>query len=283
MSITKKAMIVKLHVSAWKGHAKDLNVTSKAQSSFGAEKGSGIYNKYLVPKKSLAEVQAAESKARSFHQKMTLPWNDGGDRLLPSKNFLKYNQGMRQNKQHFETAVSKFCAQYPLLITDAQKVLGQMYSKYEYPDPNFLKEKFAFFTDYTPVPDSGDFRVDMEKIDQDRIKRELDEKNTRSHKEAMKDLWDRLYNVVETMANGLSNGRVYDAYVKNIEELTEILPDLNIADDQALNDMAKEVRDSLTAHTPGQLRKDKKLKDDTVTEANAIMNKMSGVMGHAIK
>ena len=276
MSITKKAMIVKLHISSWKGQVKDLTVTEATQSSHGAEKGSGVYNKFLIPKKNLAELQAAESKARSFHQKMTLPWNDGGDRLLPSKNFMKYNSGMRNNKQAFETAVSKFCAQYPLLISEAYKVLGKMYTKFEYPQPSFIKEKFAFFTDYTPVPDSGDFRVDMEKIDRDKIKKDLDERNRESHKDAMQDLWNRLYTVVETMAKGLSGGKVYDAYVDNITELTELLPDLNIADDQALNDMAKEIRDSLTAHTPGQLRKDKKLKADTAAGAQALLAKMGG-------
>ena len=283
MGISKKAMIVKLHISSWKGQIKDLKVTSKTQLVYGASTGSGVYNKFLVAKRHLKDVQTAENDARRFHIKNTVPWNDGGDRLLPAKNWLKYSKGMRSQKAKFEVAVGKFCSQYPLIITNANKFLGTMYYKHEYPDPNFIKDRFAFFTDMTPVPVSGDFRVEMEEADKKRIKEELDDKNVRSQEQAMTNLWERLYNAVKTMADGISGdkGKVYDAYIKNIEELTEILPDLNITNDQKLNDMSHEIRHTLTAHTPGQLRKDKRLKKETADKAGAMMNKLDGMMGGA--
>jgi len=279
MSITQKAMIVKLHVSSWKGQQHDGVVTSKTQTAHGAKHGSGVYNKFLIAKKHVQDIQRAENEARKFHIAMTLPWNDGGDRLLPSKNYLKYSKGMRGLKQKFEVAAGKFAQQYPAMITEAKNLLGSMYNKNDYPAPSYIGDKFAFFTDITPVPSSGDFRVDMEKADRDQIKQELDEKSERSHEQAMADLWERLFNVVKPMAEGMagSKGKVYDSYVKNIEELTDILPDLNIANDQSLNEMSDEVRDLLTANTPGQLRKDKKLKASTAATAAKMMDKI-GIM-----
>ena len=37
----------------------------------------------------------------------------------------------------------------------------------------------------------------------------------------MTDLWNRLYGAVKTMADGISGekGKVYDAYIKNIEDI----------------------------------------------------------------
>jgi len=283
MTISKKAMIVKLHISSWKGQIKDLSATRKTQTIQNAASGTGIYNKFLVSKNHLRAIQTAENDARRFHIKNTVPWNDGGDRLLPSKNWLKYSKGMRSHKNKFEVAVGKFCSQYPLMITEAKKLLGNMYNKSEYPDPNYIKNRYAFFTDMTPVPVSGDFRVEMEAADKEKIKKELDKKNIRSHEQAMTDLWERLYNAVKIMADGMSGtkGKVYDAYVKNIEDITDILPDLNINEDQKLNEMAKEVRHTLAAHTPGQLRKDKNLKQDTAEKAKIIANKLDGMMGGA--
>ena len=86
MTIAKKAMIVKLHISSWKGQIKDMTATRKTQSAHNAATGSGIYNKFLVAKSHLRAVQTAENDARRFHIKNTVPWNDGGDRLLPAKN-----------------------------------------------------------------------------------------------------------------------------------------------------------------------------------------------------
>jgi hypothetical protein len=290
MSIDQKAMIVKLHISAWKGRKKDDRVTAKTNLDHGAKDGAGVYHKHLLAKKHLASVQQAESAARAFHQRNTLPWKDGGDRLLPSKNFLRYNKGMRDLKQRFENAVAKFLNQYPSLVTDAKQVLGSMYQKTEYPNTTEIEDYFKFFTDIEPVPVADDFRVQLNELEVKKIKKEIEDRNIRDQKEANKDLWQRIYSGVKAMADGMSDetdatgkilkkGRVYDAYVNNLKSLAEILPDLNIDDDPNLNKMAKEVKDSLTQHTPGQLRKDATLKQDTAQKAQEIIDKMAGYTG----
>jgi len=291
MSIDQKAMIVKLHISAWKGRMKDDRVTAKTNLDHGAKSGAGVYHKHLLTKNHLAAVQRAESEARSFHMRNTLPWKDGGDRLLPSKNFLRYNKGMRDLKQKFENAVAQFLNQYPTLVTNAQNTLGSMYRKSEYPTQVEIEALFRFFTDIQPVPVSGDFRVELNDSEVKKIKNQIDEINKRSQKEAMKDLWMKLFNPVKAMAEGMADevdinsgkvtkkGRVYDAYVENLKELTEVLPDLNIDKDENLDKMIQEVRDRLTQNTPGQLRKDPVLKNDTAQKAQDIMSKMSGYAG----
>ena len=291
MSIEQKAMIVKLHISAWKGRKKDDRVTAKTNLDHGAQDGAGVYHKHLLARKHLADIQRAESEARSFHMRNTLPWKDGGDRLLPSKNFLRYNKGMRDLKQKFENAVAKFLNQYPKLVTDAKQLLGSMYHKNEYPNQTEIEDLFRFFTDIRPVPVSGDFRVELSENEVKKIKDQIDRSNENSRKEAMKDMWAKLYAPVKAMAEGMADevdinngkitkkGRVYDSYVDNLKEITDILPDLNVDDDDDLNKMVQEVRNTLTQNTPGQLRKDPGLKNDTAQKAQDIMDKMSGFTG----
>jgi len=290
MGIDNKAMIVKLHISAWKGRMTDKEVTTKTNTDYGASSKAGVYNKFLISKDELAKIQLAESNARKFHMDMTLPWKDGGDRMLPAKNFMRYNKGMRDRKQKFDSAVTTFLNQYPVLITSAQQVLGSMYKKAEYPTPSHMQTLFRFFTDIQPIPVSGDFRVELNQHEIAKIKKDIDESNKKSNEDAMTHLRNRLYDAVKTMANGmrtkldqdgkiLKKGRVFDSYVDNIRELTKILPDLNIDDDQVLNDLAIEISDTLAAHTPGQLRQDAALKKETVETADDIMARMDGYMG----
>lgn len=284
-------MIVKLHISAWKGRVKDDRVTAKTNLDHGATSEAGVYNKHLLAKKHTLAIQQAESNARAFHMKHTLPWKDGGDRLLPSKNFMRYNRGMRDLKQKFENAVSTFINQYPVLVQDAKQVLGSMYKAAEYPSQAEIDKYFRFFTDIQPVPVSGDFRVELNEQEIEKIKRQIDETNTKSQEAAMENLWHRIHGAVKAMADGMADeidpitnkivkkGRVFDSYVNNLKELTDILPDLNITDDPKLNEMAQEVKDALTMHSPGTLRKDSALKNDTAKKADEILQRMSGFTG----
>jgi len=291
MNISKKAMIVKLHISAWKARIADKDVTEKTNKDHMATNDAGIYNKFLVAKKHLSDIQKSESDARSYHMKNTLPWKDGGDRLLPAKNFQTYSQGMRERKQKFEAAVHQFINQYPVLVTNAKNTLGNMYDKAEYPTPGSIEELFKFHTDVHPVPVADDFRVELSEHEVSKIKKDLNASNAKNNANAMKNLWDQLHGVVKTMANGMKDvidpvtkkitkkGRVFDSYIENINDLVEILPNLNIDDDQKLNDMADEIKITLTANTPGQLRKDPQLKNDIAEEAQKVVDKMTGFMG----
>jgi hypothetical protein len=55
----------------------------------------------------------------------------------------------------------KFLIVYDWKITDAQIKLGDMFNRDEYPTRDNLAGKFAFSLNYTPLPDAGDFRIDI--------------------------------------------------------------------------------------------------------------------------
>ena len=98
---------------------------------------------------------------------------------------------------------------------------------------------------------------------------------------AMENLWHRLYEVVERMAERLddNNPRIFKTLVTNIEELTGILPDLNLTGDPQLTDMCNDVKDKLCSYTAGQLKKDSRVRKQTAANAKDIQRKMDAIMG----
>lgn len=282
--LDKKLMIAKLHIKSWSGRKIDEQVSIKTCTDMNAKTDAGRFSKMLVPKTALQPVSQAENEVRRFHFSMTVPWEDGGTRALPAKNYLRYTNGMRSRKLKFDTEVTKFINQYPTLKGNAPKELGNMYKTDEYPSTGEMKTLFGVYTEIKPLPTADDFRVNLDELEVHKIKKELNEQNKKDQEAAMKNIWHRLYEVVETMANGMrsvngKNGKVYDSYFENIEKLTEILPDLNIMDDEALNDMCREVKNNLGNYSPSQVRKDPKLKAQIVETADDIMNKMGSFMG----
>jgi len=275
--ITEKAMLASLHISCWSARKHDKQVSREVDEKYGG-KDAGRFNKVLANKDALKSIKKVSGSARLFHQEQTLPWGERGERLLPSANYDHYSRQMRIFKQQFEDAVQEFVRDYHSVIWDARQSLGGLFNREDYPDPSDIRDKFSFRTTITPVPVSEDFRVNLGKDEVDAIKRDLENRIEQAHAMATKDLWKRLYDVVSHMVDRLSEPDTVfrDTLVGNIVRITELLPRLNINNDPELDQMRRQIEDSLCDYSPDQLRTDKKLRRQAVGRAQDVLDAMAG-------
>uniref|UniRef100_A0A6H1ZC51 Uncharacterized protein n=1 Tax=viral metagenome TaxID=1070528 RepID=A0A6H1ZC51_9ZZZZ len=271
------AMLVNLSISQWSARKYDRNVSRKIEEEYNAQ-DAGRYNKLLIAKEGIEKIQKIASKARIFHYTNTLPWNDNGDRILPSANFYTYADGVRDLKSTFEKMVSKFLEVYPDLKEDARFRLNAMFKEEDYPHVLLLPDKFNFVTSFMPIPDSSDFRVDLADTEIERIKKEIEDCRREREVVAMKDLWSRVYTAVNHMVERLSEekSKFKDSLVGNIAEICQLLPKLNINNDANLNAMGAEIAAKLTTVEPETLRKDKDTRKEVCSSAEDILKKMEG-------
>jgi hypothetical protein len=272
-----EAMIVRLSISQWTARKFDRRVSQKVAQDYEVDTEVGRYNKILVAKEAIQTITQAVSAARAFHYENTLPWNDGGDRILPSKNFLAYSKKMREFKQHMEQAVDEFVENYEVYREEARKRLGKMFSVEDYPGRREIGRKFGFSFDIDPVPSSSDFRVTLQSKDMSRIQKQLDKRVEERVVAATKDLYVRLSEVVQRFAEKLSDKEAIfrDSLVENVVELVNLLPRLNIGNDPALEKVRVETKKKLCAFEPDSLRKDGKVRSKAAEDAKAILKKMS--------
>ena len=101
-----------------------------------------------------------------------------------------------------------------------------------------------------------------------------------SQKQAMQEVWQRLYDRVKHMAEKLSDPKALfkASMIENARELCALLPRLNFADDPNLEALRHEVESKLLKH-PDALRNDPDLRSDTAEEARRIMAAMGTFMG----
>lgn len=85
--------------------------------------------------------------------------------------------------------------------------------------------------------------------------------------------------MVERLRNPESVFR--DSLVRNVVELVEMLPKLNIAQDGNLDSFVREVKQRLCEHSPDELRRDQNVRESTAEAAADIMARMSAYMGAA--
>lgn len=265
------AMLATLNVSQWTARKHDKGVSAEVEAQHQA-KDAGRYNKLLVDKSALEPMDKVANAARQYHYKVTLPWGDNGDRLLPASLFMDYSDTMRQFKAEFETRVADFVRQYPSLVQAARQRLGTMYEPKDYPAN--VRDRFDFATSFSPVPTAGDFRVELNAGHVDSIKRDIEQRMNARQTEAVKHCWERVRKVVGNMKERLSTekGRFHDSLIENARELVDILPALNLTDDPELHQIAHDIRQILVP--PDRLRADVTLRAETAKAADAILAKL---------
>ena len=275
-----EAMIVRLSISQWTARKFDKSVSEKIADDYAVDAEVGNYNKVLIAKEAIQTITQAVSATRSFHYENTLPWDDGGGRILPSKNFLTYSKEMRKLKQRFDEAIKDFMENYEEYREDARLRLNSMFCAADYPGRREIGHKFGFSTDIDPVPSSKDFRVSLQNKDMTRIQKQLEKRVEERVIEATKDLYFRLNEVVQKFADKLSDKEAIfrDSLVENVVEMVNLLPKLNVGNDPELEKVRKETQKKLCAFEPDTLRKDEKVRSKAAEDAKAILDKMSGYL-----
>jgi len=279
--LSSKAMLIKLSISQWNPSKLDKAATIEVQTNHNAQAKTGRYTKNRVSKTAIQPIQKVANSARTFFYENTLPWNDSGFRILPSANFLKCSDGLRQFDSDFMSAASSFCDSYQIYINDAKSELGSLFNNADYPVESEIRKAFSFSVEIQPLPTAADFRVTLRDQDVKSIQDQITSKLDANIEQANRDLWRRLYDATAHMAAKLSDADAVfrDSLVKNLCELCDLLPALNLTGDPQLEEMRREIETRLCTFEPQELRDNPAERSNAATEADAIAAMMSGYMG----
>ena len=246
MSISSSAVLVSLNISVWPASTIDKEVTTKVLDDAMAHQNAGKFKKDLLAGTSLRkDIENRAARSRQFHAKQTIPWADKGDRLLPTCLFLEYKQTIDKELLEFNGMCEEFFQAYPTLCAAAPVNMGKLFKRDDYPDLDVVRGRFGFRSRISPLPEAGDFRLDVsnqEIADQIAdIKTKYDADMQARLADAMRDPWDRLHKMLTTISSKLTDDksegkRYHDTLVTNPLELCALLGKLNITKDPKLED-----------------------------------------------
>jgi len=155
-------MLVDLSISTWTARKLDRGVTDEVNLSKKASQQASRVNKNLLPGvEQLDDIVKHASMIRNWVAARTLPWSDYGPRLITTDKFFEFKQELDEHERVFQDKVDSFLNVYPTLISMQAFKLGEMFDREEYPDVNEIADKFRFNVAYLPIPETGDFRVDI--------------------------------------------------------------------------------------------------------------------------
>lgn len=280
MNLNDRALLVQLSVSQWTARKYDKKATKEVADANGTTTAVGRYNKSLLPMNDLLDnIHKKTTHIRQRYYDNTLPWGIDGTQMLPTSNYLQFMSDFRKERDEWNILVRNFVDHYDTLKEDAKRILGGLYDPADYPSAADIRQKFHMDMAVFPVP-SADFRVSIASEELSRIQQDVERRVAEAQTNAMKDVWQRLFDRVKHMAEKLADPKAIfrDSMVENAREICALLPRLNFTDDPNLEALRQQVEASLIKH-PEALRNDPDLRRDTAAEAKAIMDKMSVFMG----
>ena len=279
MSISSSALLVELNISVWPASKLDREVTDKVNTDASAVRGASQTKKNLFAGTSLRkDISDFAARVRLYHNKHTLPWADKGERMLPTALFMDYKQTMNGYERTFDMLCDNFFDEYETLVQEAKVNLGSMYKAEDYPDLTEVRTKFSFKRSVKPLPEAGDFRLDIPAHDLEEMRSAYETQYSEKLADAMRTPWERLHEVLLGMSKKLEDSgdgkkRYHDSLISNPLELCELLTKLNVTNDPKLEDARRQVELAMLGADIEEVKEDALVRENLKSKVDAILGK----------
>jgi len=280
MGIANTSMLVNINMSVWTGRKLDKQVSAEVDVAKSTKTRAGNYHKNLFAGvDELAAVGRISAKIRNWFHEQTLPWSDGGDRLLTMYNFKDFKAQLKIMEIEFADAVKIFCDKYSTLISAQAFTMGALFDRAEYPDVDDIANKFSLRYTFSPVPEVGDWRVDASTED----KKELEELYQQAYDDRLgsttRYLWDKLHGVLTHMADRLADTpegekKIFkNSLLETPVKLCELLTKLNITNDPKLEAARKSLESAICSIDIKDLRQSQGARLEVKTQVDEILKR----------
>lgn len=281
MSISASAVLVELNISVWPASKVDREITEQVNTSAGAVRDAAQTKKNLFAGTHLRkDIEKFASRVRLYHNHHTMPWADKGERMLPTALFMDYKKAMNDYEHTFNQMCNNFFVEYHNLVATAQTNLGSMYKADDYPDLEEVKLKFGFRRTVKPVPESGDFRLDVPSEDLAELKQEFEKQQAQKLADAMREPWERLHAMLTSMSEKLADEgdeerkkRYHDTFVTNPLELCALLSKMNITKDPKLEEARRQLEVTMLGANVEIIKESPQVRSDLKAKVDGILKK----------
>lgn len=282
-TLQSSAMVLRLSISMYTGRKADKKTREEVVTDKGAKaKGAAsVYKSLFAGDADLEAIQTFQAKARRDINFVTVPWSDSGERLVSTRNYFEVSKQLSSLRSEFEQLVDKFVAGYALKVSNAAFALGDLFDRAEYPDPAEIQTKFAFRYSFEPVPDAGDFRVDLQNEAVDLLRKQYQQAASDRLNSAMGDVWSRVISEVTRLRDKLivpeegKRPRLFESSFDGFKQLIGSLEALNIVNDSRLEDVRVQLKNAIEPVDLTSLRESDDVRKSVHSKMQDVLDKFS--------
>jgi len=290
-SVSTSAMLIDFGFSCWGTVKKDKTATKAIANGTGAAEGSVEGRKDIMSNEKLDKIRKhGANKRNQIHYKLTLAWSDQGQRLLPTTRQADYIYKMSEAEQEYWVLVNDFLADYDFNVSQRQanaQNLGTLWRAEDYPPADELRKKFGWSCVQVPLPESGDFRLDIAAEAQDVIKQQYETHYANVVQAAMGDLWKRVHDNLTTLLSNLALkdgetdakgnqvfGRMSESVFQTAKDMIGMLRDYNLTGDTQMTATANRLDDLLYGMNTEVIKGSETLRIDKAVEVKSLIDSL---------
>ena len=283
VSLANTALLVKLTVTMWSANAKDKRAGKEVMASHNVKdkRGARVY-KSLLPNSTLhAEIESLVGEARRTSSALTLPWSDGGERILNVTALQEYVGTMTDFKRRFDNAVNALLLELQNEITKAAFTMGSLFDLKDYPTEQEVRAKYSFKWDVSPLPTTADFRVDMPREMAELVKQSYISAGQSRVEQAMNDAWSRLHDKLQHLLDRLTSDEDGERKVfrggllESAHELVDTLQHLNVTGDVRLEQARLALKNALRGLSTEQVKQSTVARIEVAEDVKKVIDQFS--------
>jgi hypothetical protein len=275
-------MMVELNISCWTARKLDKKVSEEVDSAKNTKVKAGNYHKHLLAgNPHLDAVVKYAAKVRLWNTQQTIPWSDSGSRIVTMENLFNggYKRQLDDHKIEFDRLAANFISVYPTLISAAAFQLGDLFDRDEYPEVDTLEKKFKFNYSLIPIPTAGDFRIEIGEQAKAELVAQYEAAFNERLNNAMRDVWDRLYDCLSHMSERLASddeGKrkvFHGTLLTNAQELITLLSRLNVTNDPKLEQARRDLQAALVNTDISSLKDSDYIRENVKAKVDDILKR----------
>jgi hypothetical protein len=200
--------------------------------------------------------------------------------MLPTALFMEYKQTMNGYERTFQSLCDNFFDEYPRLVSEAPTALQGLFKAEDYPEIEEVKQKFGFKRTVKPVPEAGDFRLDIPAEDLEEMRSTFIDQQDKKLADAMREPWERLHKTLVGMSEKLTDvegddgkKRYHDTLITNPLELCELLTKLNVTNDPKLEEARRQVELTMLGANIESIKEDAHTRNELKSKVDNILKR----------
>jgi hypothetical protein len=278
--VTKKLVKVRVRVSSWNGNVKNNTGKIELATNHDADKDALNVGVSMLPKTIQKSIRDFANGIRNEVKARSLPFQDGGYRIIPAKNYPELNRVIQEKIENFRSYVNdEIIMKYDEIKEYTKRRLGSLYSESDFPDVNELVNRYGACLFIEPIADLDDIRIDG--IDAGELKKIKD--NTLAEYEdnlikGQMDLVNKLKDAVKTILDKTESEKSrYKRALEKLGEICDVVPELNIFGSETLDNLAKDIKTKIAGQNSDALATSKVVQKKVVTASKDIISQLNNL------
>jgi hypothetical protein len=284
--IIEDLVLVKLTISAWFGKVHSRKAETELEDTHNAAVGSvDVRVRHLADVYS-KPIQSAVGNMRRYWYDHTLPWEDGGWRVVGCSKYAEVMEEIAKMKRDmFEPPVEKLLGDYDKVREEARVRLNGLWDGDKFPHPAKLTSMFSVEMKQTAITNPGDIRfrgLGSDEVDAIKasVERDISAKIEGAVKSIIERLRDAVSDVSARMNRDPKNERVkYRGLWRTLKSLCETVPGLNITNNPQINSIVKKIDENIASANPETLRDSRQKRESLRKAAEDILSELDSFSG----